>query len=167
MTIRRCTRAAGLASLALVVPTLVVFLVGAASAAEPITANTEPGQSVQIYSCDAATNTFKFARPEAVLKTPDGQTITHGAGPSWVGPDGSRITGTLVKATPNRVGQDPPTIPELELTANNDSPPGSFLAGVKTIRRVDTVGGDGVAGKPCAPGKEFSAPYRATYIFER
>lgn len=167
MKIRRSPRRAGLASLALVVPTLLVSLTGVASAAPPITASTQPEQGVQIYACDAATKTWKFSRPEAVLHTPDGTRIDHGAGPSWVAPDGSRITGTLVSATAHRVGQLPPTIPELVLRANNDSPPGSFFAGVKTIRRIQTLGGDGVAGLACTPGTEFRAGYRATYVFER
>jgi hypothetical protein len=170
MRVRVPARVAAMASLALTVPALVISLAGTAGATGGFTASTQPEQGVQIYRCDEASKTFKFNRPEAVLRTPDGKVIQHGAGPSWVGPDGSRITGTVVSRTPRTFG-NVPTIPELVLTANNDSPPGSFFAGVKTIRRIQTIGGDGVEGRPCTPKPgvaiEVRAGYRAVYVFER
>ena len=135
-------RGAAMASLAVVVPVLAISLGGVATAATPIVAKTDPARAAQIYDCDAATRTYKFARPVATLRTADGTTIDHGAGPSGTAPDGSRITGTVVSKKP-RVVPDIPTVPELVLKAQNNSAPGSFFAGVTTIRRIETIGGAG------------------------
>lgn len=167
-------RLAAAASAAVLVPALAIGLAGTATATAPVdapadvvpfTATTDASQgSFQVYACDPATSTYRFLRPQAVLTTPDGQTIGHFAGPTWVGPDGSVISGTVVERIPNGEGN----IPELVLTARNDSAPGSFFAGVTTIRRTETGGGVAVDGQSCVPGRdgEYRAAYEATYVFE-
>lgn len=160
-------RVRALAAVPLLVSALALSLTGTASARAPITATTDPDHAAQIYACDAATHKYVFSRPDALLRTPDGTVIRHGAGPSWTAPDGSRVTGTVVSSTPRTV-PDIPTVPELVLRATNDSRPGSFFAGVTTIRRTQTIGGAGITGMPCTPGRsgEIHASYEATYVFE-
>ncbi len=173
MNQRHPARLAAAASAAAILPLLAIALAGTATAAAPddsaepvsFTAVTDARQgSFQVYACDPATSTYRFARPQAILTTPDGDTIGHFAGPTWVGPDGSVISGTVTE----RIPQGPRTIPELVLTATNDSAPDSFFGGVTTIRRTETVGGVGVDGRSCVPGRdgERRVPYRATYVFE-
>ena len=158
-------RTAAAAFVVALVPVLAISLADTASAAPGFTARTDPQRSFQIYACDAATHTYKNVRPDAILITPSGKRIVHGAGPSWTARDGSRVTGTVVARFPQK---DRFTIPDLILKASNQSAPGTLFAGVRVIRRTDTVGG--VPRNPdasCTPGRdgELRVPYQATYIF--
>ena len=94
---------------------------------------------------------------------PDNLIAKHYAGPTWESNDGSKVVGE-VKAKDN--GPDPNAIPWLALSAKSTSGPGVFSQ-VKSIQRVDTVGGK-APNEACSQsqaGKVARVGYKATYNF--
>jgi hypothetical protein len=132
---------------------------------------TRHARGVQIYRCDAAEGSaFKwtFVAPEAQLfDGASGQTAlgTHGAGPFWQGNDGSRVVGK-VKSRAD-AGSAAADIPWLLLTTTSEGPGGQMSA-VKSIQRINTVGGVAPASGCAAAadaGKQTRVPYTADYVF--
>jgi Protein of unknown function (DUF3455) len=132
---------------------------------------TRHARGVQIYRCDAADGgAFKwtFVAPEAQLF--DGaasQTSlgTHGAGPFWQGNDGSRVIGKVkARADAANAAAD---IPWLLLITTAEGPSGQ-MSTVKSIQRIETVGGV-APGSGCATpadvGRQARVPYTADYVF--
>ena len=122
-----------------------------------------PAKGVQIYEC--RNSEWAFVAPAADLFDANGKKIgRHFAGPQWEAEDGSRITGTGVKAR-----SDAPVagaIPWLLLSAQSVGGKGVF-SGVSSVRRVHTAGG--VAPRAhCSPaetGQLVRVPYTADYYF--
>lgn len=124
-------------------------------------------RGVQIYECSASAgggHAWAFKAPEADLTDAQGRTLgSHFAGPTWLAPDGSRLTGKLRARDP---GPDPQAIPWLLLDATPGGNPGRF-SGVRSIQRLQTVGGLAPA-TPCDAahaGTLARVPYRAVYVF--
>ncbi len=126
-------------------------------------------RGVQIYECRAkagaaAEHEWVFVAPEAELFNASGRSIgTHGAGPHWLGSDGSRTVGAVkTRANAPVAG----AIPWLLLTAKSTGPEGMFSK-VTSIQRVNTVGGVAPAGG-CdrgTVGTSVRVPYTADYQF--
>jgi len=139
---------------ALLVPTLVQ----PAAAAEIRQFSADVRTGVQIYECVAnaqGVTSFVFRAPRAELQ----RAIHHDAGPVWQHPDGSAIRGTVRERV-----ERPGTIPELTLSAEQIGADHGLLAGVDTVRRINTTGGLPPAG-PCTVGAVMEVPYSATYVF--
>ena len=123
-------------------------------------------KGVQIYSCQAANDTFSWAlkAPDAQLTDKDGKPFgKHFAGPSWEANDGSRVVG---KAVANAPSPDADSIPWLLVTVISHSGEG-VLARVNSIQRVATKGGKAPASG-CDKdhvGQEARVPYTADYLF--
>lgn len=125
-------------------------------------------RGVQIYECrsrkDGSGLAWAFVGPEADLFDGDGRLVgQHGAGPHWRFEDGSRITGRV------RARADAPraqAIPWLLLDAQARWPQDRF-AHVRSIQRVDTVGGTAPAEGCSASqlGSTLRVPYTAGYHF--
>lgn len=121
---------------------------------------------VQIYACrDAgggAGAAWAFVAPEAPLFDERGRLMgSHGAGPHWLGLDGSRVMGSV------RARADAPTggaIPWLLLSTQSAGAPG-VLNAVTFIQRLNTVGGiapaDGCDAQSL--GKQARVGYSADY----
>jgi hypothetical protein len=122
---------------------------------------------VQIYECMPAKvggHAWTLQAPEARLvdaatKRDMGR---HYGGPSWEAPDGSRIVGQL-KARVD--APDAHAIPWLLIDARSVAGDGTFAA-VRSIQRVDTVGGKAPTGL-CYAGAIVRVPYQAVYRFYR
>jgi hypothetical protein len=139
---------------ALLAPTL--FQPAAATEIRQFSADVRTG--VQIYECkqDAqGATSFVFRAPRAELQ----RAIHHDAGPIWQARDGSAVKGTVVERI-----ERPGTIPELTLSAEQIGADHGLLAGVDSIRRINTTGGLPPAG-PCMVGAVQEVPYTATYVF--
>jgi hypothetical protein len=122
---------------------------------------------VQIYACEYDHDhrlAWAFQRPEAMLFDASGALVVrHGAGPSWEGLDGSRITGKKLAEAPSaRAG----SIPQLLLAATPAATGATgTLAGVRFVQRLDTLGGmppDAGCSTEHAVGR---FPYFARYVF--
>lgn len=125
-------------------------------------------KGVQIYQCstsknDASKFEWAFKAPEAELfdhqRTKVGK---HYAGPTWESNDGSKIQGEVkAKGTPSSQA-----IPWLLLGAKKTEGQGLFSP-VKSIQRVDTVGGNApqTGCDRTQTGKEIRVPYTANYYF--
>lgn len=139
----------------------------------------EPGRSVralatvsatgvQIYECRSLSGStapaWVFVAPEAQLIDARGRSMgSHGAGPYWMGLDGSRVVGSV------RSRADAPAagaIPWLLLTTQSVGAPG-VLSAVSFIQRVNTEGGIAPAtGCDAASiGRLTRVGYRADYRF--
>lgn len=126
---------------------------------------------VQIYSCQPKEQGFAwvFVAPEAALFNAGGRQIgTHSKGltskgPTWTLADGSSVVGELVSKQP---APQPGSIPWLSLRAISHQGSGA-LAGVATIRRIDTKGGvEPAEGCDSAHiGEVARMRYSATYQF--
>ncbi|MBW8722808.1 MAG: DUF3455 domain-containing protein [Polaromonas sp.] len=122
----------------------------------------------QIYECRASAKggwAWVFVAPEADLfNQKDEKVGTHGAGPNWAALDGSKTIGT-VKARADAAR--PSDIPLLLLTARSAGTPGK-MAGVTSVQRLNTEGGNAPAGG-CAvaadSGKRIKEGYTADYVF--
>ena len=139
---------------ALLTPTL--FQPAAAAEIRQFTAEVRTG--VQIYDCTAdaqGATSFVFRAPRADLQ----RAIHHDAGPIWQHPDGSAVKGTVRQQI-----KRPGTIPELTLSAEQIGAGHGLLAGVDTIRRINTTGGLAPTG-PFTVGAVAEVPYTATYVF--
>jgi Protein of unknown function (DUF3455) len=127
-------------------------------------------RGVQIYNCaaaDGAAPAWAFVAPEAELFDSAASTTvigSHGAGPSWQSPDGSKVAGKLKSRA------DAPTagaIPWLLLATTSTGGAGK-MAGVSSIQRVNTTGGVAPGGGCMSKddvGKLARVPYTADYVF--
>jgi hypothetical protein len=124
---------------------------------------------VQIYECtaDAAAPSgfqWRFKGPEAELTDRTGRTMgRHYGGPTWEGPDGSKVVAEMRAQSPS---PDAGAIPLLLLRAKATSGSGMFTP-VSSIQRLDTVGGRAPSGGCSAETvtKVARMPYKATYFF--
>jgi hypothetical protein len=121
---------------------------------------------VQIYACEDKDKgpEWVFKAPEANLFDTRGQQVgTHFAGPSWKLADGSIVTATVVSKADAPVQG---AIPWLLLQAKEHEGSG-VLAGVSTIRRIDTKAGSAPASGCDAKhlGDQARMRYSATYQF--
>ena len=123
---------------------------------------------VQIYECRALKDDptrfeWAFKAPQADLFDASGRLVgKHYGGPTWEGPDGSKVVGE-VKAKDTSFSSG--SIPWLLLSAKSASGEGQFRP-VKSIQRLNTTGGaaPATAGQAQA-GQEVRVPYTATYAF--
>jgi hypothetical protein len=146
-----------------------ILAIPAAAAAAPSDAAIElTGRGFQIYECAAAPAgaAWKLKGPDAMLFDAAGRVAgRHYAGPTWEAPDGSKVVGAPIVASP---APEAGAVPWLVLKAATHENPGAF-AQVAFIARTDTVGG---AAPPTGCdaahlGAESRGPYSATYIFFR
>lgn len=119
------------------------------------------GVGVQIYKWSAASSSWVFQAPSAVLFHGEGHVVgIHYAGPTWQSTDGSTVVGTKLGA----VTVDPTAIPWLLLEAKTTTGPGIF-ANVTFIQRIETKGGLAPATPGSIDGQLALVPYSAEYLF--
>jgi hypothetical protein len=124
---------------------------------------------VQIYSCNATSNGFRwgFVAPRADLYDDNGKLITtHFAGPTWRAKDGSYVVGQRVDG----VTVDATAIPWLLLSASSTTPgpDGDRLVETTFIQRIATTGGLAPPAADCndsTAGTTEEVPYTADYYF--
>jgi len=123
-------------------------------------------RGVQIYECrriDGTQPAWLFVGPEARLFDERGEPAgSHGAGPYWQAPDGSRIIGTVVA----KVVPRDDAIPWLLLHTRTAGGEGR-LARVTSVQRIHTRGGTTPA-RICDEsvlGRTERVPYTADYVF--
>lgn len=108
-----------------------------------------------------------FVAPEAELLDGAGRSVgKHYAGPTWESAiDKSKIVG---KVAARADAPDPHAIPWLLLHAVDVGGSGIF-AGVKSVQRLDTTGGQAPVGgcDASAAGQVAKVPYAAAYVFSR
>ena len=126
---------------------------------------TLPARGVQVYECrtGASGAAWTFTAPEAELFERDGRPAgTHGAGPFWQAPDGSRVEGKVLARADAPVAG---TIPWLLLETRSTGGAGRFER-VHRIRRVHTTGGAApAAGCDAASiGRQARVAYTADYL---
>ena len=119
----------------------------------------------QIYTCGPDGHggfAWSFREPIATL-IQDGRTVgRHFAGPTWELADGSGVTGKIVDKAAGETLDD---IPWLKLSAVGLKGAGE-LAGVLTVQRIATVGGNKMG--PCpSEGALVAVPYAADYVFSK
>jgi hypothetical protein len=124
-------------------------------------------RGVQIYACKAKPGDpyafqWTFVAPEASLYEGTKLVGRHGAGPSWVGLDHSRVTAKVAQRQDGGAGN----VPWLLLDATAAPDPGLF-AGVTHVQRVNTRGGAEPAGGCDAThdGQQARIDYTADYYF--
>lgn len=150
---------------------------GAPAAVEPVPAALDPGRSVralttvsatgvQIYECRGASAStapaWVFVAPEAQLFDERGRSMgSHGAGPYWMGLDGSRVVGSVQARADAPAGG---AIPWLLLSTQSTGAPG-VLSAVSFIQRVNTEGGIAPAEgcNAASIGRQTRVGYRADY----
>ena len=122
----------------------------------------------QIYSCQPNTDgqpAWLFKAPEAELRDNTDRVVgRHYAGPTWKHNDGSEVTGKVLAKVDSA---DADAIPWLLLTATNHSGSGT-LAGVSTIQRIHTKGGQPPAATRCTSSNldvTSKSSYVADYYF--
>lgn len=121
---------------------------------------------VQVYRCDLGADHvagWQLVRPSAKLTNAQGVSVLHGAGPSWMAQDGSKVTAKVIASAPSPAAGN---IAWLQLVASNDGQPG-LLSRTTYIERVNTRGG---VANPAAcvaskAGQMLEVPYTATYVF--
>lgn len=126
----------------------------------------------QVYECvpksgQAGAYEWTFRAPEAQLasRLMGSDLGKHYAGPTWEGPDGSRVLGEVKERAP---GPDPTAIPWLLLNAKATFGKGIFTQ-TRSVQRVATKGGI-TPTEPCTASNanQFArVPYTATYYFYR
>ena len=120
---------------------------------------------VQIYVWNAASSTWVFKAPSAVLYADagnNGEVAIHYAGPTWESNSGSKVLGAKV----NGVTVDPTAIPWLLLKAKTAEGPGIF-ARTTYVQRVNTTGGLAPSTPGTVDGEQAAVPYTAEYFFYR
>jgi hypothetical protein len=123
----------------------------------------------QVYACRRAPSgayQWSLVGPNAILVDNDGTTFgTHSAGPRWIASDGSAILGD--GAHPLAVVQRPNAVPALLLSTTSSGT--GVLAGVRFVRRSDTLGGVAPSdGCDAAHANARAAVhYSAVYTFYR
>ncbi|HEY4159698.1 MAG TPA: DUF3455 domain-containing protein [Polyangiaceae bacterium] len=126
-------------------------------------------RGAQIYTCRANATDPKIFEwtlkaPDAELFDDQGQKLgRHYAGPTWEALDGSKVVASL-KAKAD--APDASAVPWLLLETKSNEGSGVFSK-VKSVQRVDTVGGKApAAGCDAAhDGSEVRVDYRASYYF--
>jgi hypothetical protein len=119
------------------------------------------GVGVQIYKWSAASSTWVFVAPSAVLFHGERHVVgIHYAGPTWQSTDGSIVVGTKLGA----VTVDPTAIPWLLLGAKTTTGPGDF-ANVTFVQRIETKGGLAPSAPGTVDGEMALVPYSAEYLF--
>jgi hypothetical protein len=117
----------------------------------------------QIYTCQRGTDgqpAWLLKAPEAELRDSTGRVIgRHYAGPAWKHNDGSEVTGKVLAKVDS---PDADAIPWLLLTAANHSGTGR-LAGISTIQRIHTKGGQPPATPRCT-SSNLDATSRSSYV---
>jgi len=120
-------------------------------------------EGAQVYDCKAGEGgklAWQFREPIATL-IQDGKTVgRHYVGPTWEHADGSRVVGKPIGRANGATAKD---IPWLKLEAVEARGAGA-LAGVTSIRRINTKGGQ-LEGTCDQAGATFAAPYAADYLF--
>ncbi|PLP96294.1 hypothetical protein CYJ10_33225 [Cupriavidus pauculus] len=120
----------------------------------------------QNYQCKRANDgqlLWTLVAPEATLTDDLGQVVVkHYAGPTWEAPDGSKITGKVLRQLPN--AQTPDSIPLLLLQATSSGGPG-LLSRTRYVQRLNTQGGQALPQTCTQEGQENRMPYRADYVF--
>jgi len=155
-----------------------VGLVGCAGTGRPVPPELAfpPGETealrvraagVQIYECKAAAGgaalEWSLVAPEAQLYDGAGTLMgRHYGGPTWEALDGSKVVGKLAARAD---APEPDAIPWLRLSAATTEGSGVF-GKVKSIQRIETVGGKAPAGCSQA-GETLRVPYSAAYRFSR
>ena len=121
----------------------------------------------QIYTCQAGADgklAWTLKAPDAELRDASGKVIGHhGAGPSWLLNDGSKVTG---KAAAHADSPDPDSIPWLLVNVVSHDGNG-VIAKVTTIQRLHTRGGKAPATGCDGSRKdaETKSSYTADYYF--
>ena len=117
----------------------------------------------QIYTCQQGTDgqpAWLLKAPEAELRDNKDQVIgSHYAGPAWKHTDGSAVTGKVLAKVDS---PDAGAIPWLLLTATSHSGTG-ILAGVSTIQRIHTKGGQPPATLRCT-SSNLDATSKSSYV---
>jgi len=120
-------------------------------------------EGAQVYDCKAGEGgkfIWQFREPIATL-IQDGKTVgRHYVGPSWEHADGSRMVGKPIGRADGATAKD---IPWLKLEVVEARGTGA-LAGVTTIQRINTAGGQ-LAGACDKAGTTMAVPYAADYVF--
>jgi hypothetical protein len=119
------------------------------------------GEGVQIYTWSAASSSWVFQSPSAVLFE-DGRRVVgiHYAGPTWQSTDGSKVVGS--KLTAATVDAD--AIPWLLLKAASTAGSGIY-ADITFIQRLHTKGGLAPTQAGSFDGQQALVPYSAEYLF--
>ncbi|MGO4331602.1 DUF3455 domain-containing protein [Cupriavidus sp. M-11] len=121
---------------------------------------------VQIYLCKRDQNgqlLWSFKAPEADLYDAGGKlAVKHYAGPSWEAPDGSKLTGKVLRQAAN--AREPGSIPLLLLQATSVGGAG-LLGSARYVQRLNTHGGVALPQACTQEGQEDRVPYRADYVF--
>jgi Protein of unknown function (DUF3455) len=122
-------------------------------------------KGVQIYQCNGTS--WVFVAPRATLTGDNGQVVaTHSAGPIWIAPDGSSVTGKAIAKVPDPLPADAKDIQQLKLQG---TPSGAGVLGATTfIQRLNTKGGTQPPTAECkaqTAGKVKEVPYKADYYF--
>lgn len=120
---------------------------------------------VQVYECrpsPAGSLAWAFREPRATLLRNGQPAGTHGAGPFWALPDGSRVTARVTARTEAPNATD---IPWLRLEVSERSGSGALVQ-VTHIQRINTRGG-AIAGPCLAVGAVAEVPYTADYVMLR
>ena len=120
---------------------------------------------VQIYIWSAASSTWVFRAPSAVLYASaedHGEVAIHYAGPTWESDSGSKVVGAKIAG----VTVDSSAIPWLLLKAKTTEGPGIF-ARTTYVQRVNTIGGLAPSTPGTVDGQEADVPYTAEYFFYR
>jgi len=122
----------------------------------------------QIYICQGGEGKFDWTlkAPEAELfdgRDPDKMIGHHGAGPSWMLDDGSKVTG---KAVARADSPDVNSIPWLLVSVVSNDRQG-LLGKVTTIQRLNTHGGKAPSDgcDDSRKGAETRSSYTADYYF--
>jgi hypothetical protein len=123
-------------------------------------------RGVQIYTCSVTPTgaAWKLKGVEATLRDASGRIVgQHSTGPAWQAPDGSKVVGEPVVASPSPNGG---ALPWLVLRATHNEGAGVF-ARVAYVARTRTVGGmPRATGCDTAhSGAESRVEYNATYTF--
>jgi len=123
-------------------------------------------QGDQIYTCQQNAYTFSWG-----LKAPDARLLDdsnrvigrHFAGPTWQLSDSSQVVGRPIA---KQDAPEPNAVPWLTLAAVSNTGHG-LLEHVKTIRRINTHGGQPPAGgcDQSHVGTDLRVPYTAEYDF--
>jgi hypothetical protein len=132
------------------------------------------GIGTQVYTCTAsggidgggggATYAWVLKAPDAILYDASFvQVGTHGAGPSWISPDGSSIAGTRLAQAASPSAD---AIPWLLLSAASTGAVGVF-SDIAFVQRLNTSGGKAPAAgcDATSVGAETRVDYSADYYF--
>jgi len=123
--------------------------------------------SVQIYTCKPARESFKWAGPDPDAILTDSAhklTVHHYKGPAWEATDGSMVRSEVPLAK-HFLPANSSAVHWLELPATDGA--GRF-AKVTFIHRIDTSGGLPPSAKPCDAqhaGDQERVAYSAHYVF--